>query len=103
MESKTAVIQKIASDFNLMILADTINSFFLLWPISNSHQAICYEAVAADEPAGKHIALAKKVPANSRSMTCTPEVANYGLEDSDDIESYLTKQAYDQDRSATKI
>ena len=33
---------------------------------------ICYEAVAAEEPAGKHIALAKKSPAGSLSMTRTP-------------------------------
>ena len=33
---------------------------------------ICYEAVAAEEPAGKHIALAKKSPVGSPSMTQTP-------------------------------
>ena len=70
LESKTAraaIIQKIASDFNLMpIIAEAyykqISFYFAEHAeIKLTSGQICYEAVAADEPAGKHIALAKKV------------------------------------------
>ena len=70
LQSKTAraaIIQKISSDFNLMpIIAEAyyqqISSYFAQHAdIELTSGQICYEAVAAEEPAGKHIALAKKV------------------------------------------
>ena len=70
LESKTAkaaIIQKIATDFNLMaIIAEAyykqISTYFHQHAnIQLTSGQICYEAVAADEPAGKHIALARKV------------------------------------------
>ena len=70
LESKTAraaIIQKISSDFNLMpIIAEAyykqIASYFAQHAdVALTSGQICYEAVAAEEPAGKHIALAKKV------------------------------------------
>ena len=62
LESKTAkaaIIQKIASDFNLMpIIAEAyykqISSYFEQHAdVKLTSGQICYEAVAADEPAGK--------------------------------------------------
>ena len=70
LESKTsraAIIQKIATDFNLMpIIAEAyykqISTYFDQHAnVQLSSGQICYEAVAADEPAGKHIALTRKV------------------------------------------
>jgi hypothetical protein len=70
LESKTAraaIIQKIATDFNLMpIIAEAyykqISSYFVQHAdIELTSGQICYEAVAANEPAGKHIALTRKV------------------------------------------
>jgi len=70
LESKTAreaIIQKIATDFNLMpIIAEAyykqISSYFDQHAnVQLSSEQICYEAVATDEPAGKHIALTRKV------------------------------------------
>ena len=70
LESKTAraaIIQKIATDFNLMpIIAEAyykqISSYFQQHAdIQLTSGQICYEAVAADEPAGKHIVLARKI------------------------------------------
>jgi len=109
LESKTAraaIIQKIASDFNLMpLIAEAyykqISSYFTQHAdIELTSGQICYEAVAADEPAGKHIALAKKV---SCRLTLTDPnsdfevLANYGLAG---IRRHrilrLTRQAADQ-------
>ncbi len=110
LESKTAraaIIQKIASDFNLMpILAEAyykqIASYFAQHAdIKLTSGQICYEAVAADEPAGKHIALAKKVSCQltfNDVHTDLEVLANYGLAG---LRRHrilrLTKQAYDQD------
>ena len=110
LQSKTAraaIIQKIASDFNLMpILAEAyynqIASYFAQHAdIKLTSGQICYEAVAADEPAGKHIALAKKVSCKltlNDVHTDLKVLANYGLAA---LRRHrilrLTKQAYDQD------
>lgn len=65
--ARSAIIQKIATDFNLMpIIAEAyykqISSYFDQHAnVQLTSGQICYEAVAADEPAGKHIALARKV------------------------------------------
>lgn len=64
---KNAIIQKISQDFNLTpIIAETyfrqISAYFNEYlNIKLSSGQIAYEAVAADEPPSKHIALAKKV------------------------------------------
>ena len=69
-ESKNArsvIIQKISADFNLMPLVaeayyKQISTYFAQHAdVQLTSGQICYEAVAAEEPAGKHIALAKKV------------------------------------------
>ena len=65
--ARAAIIQKIAADFNLMpIIAEAyyqqISSYFAQHAdVQLTSGQICYEAIAAEEPAGKHIALAKKV------------------------------------------
>ncbi len=71
LESKTAgnaIIQKLASDFNLTpIIAEAfyhqIAQYFQEHAdISLSSGEVAYEAVAADEPAGKNIRLARNEP-----------------------------------------
>ena len=65
--ARAAIIQKISADFNLMPLIaeayyNQISDYFAQHAdVQLTSGQICYEAVAAEEPAGKHIALAKKV------------------------------------------
>lgn len=109
LESKTAkaaIIQKIASDFNLMpIIAEAyykqISSYFEQHAdVKLTSGQICYEAVAADEPAGKHIALARKVSCRLTLNDTNSDfeiLANYGLAG---LRRHrilrLTREAYDQ-------
>ena len=105
--ARSAIIQKISSDFNLMpIIAEAyyqqIASYFAQHAeIELTSGQICYEAVAAEEPAGKHIALAKKVSCRLTLNDMQADVealANYGLAG---LRRHrilrLTKQAYDQE------
>ena len=105
--ARAAIIQKISTDFNLMPLVaeayyKQISSYFDQHAdVQLTSGQICYEAVAAEEPAGKHIALAKK---NSCRLTLNDTnadlevLANYGLAG---LRRHrilrLTKEAYDQD------
>ena len=65
--ARAAIIQKISADFNLTpIIAEAyykqISDYFAQHAdVKLTSGQICYEAIAAEEPAGKHIALAKKV------------------------------------------
>jgi len=105
--ARAAIIQKIAADFNLMpIMAEAyykqISSYFAQHAdVKLTSGQICYEAVAAEEPAGKHIALAKKVSCRLRLNDVETDLevlANYGLTG---LRRHrilrLTKEAYDQD------
>lgn len=110
LESKTAkaaIIQKIASDFNLNpIIAQAyyqqINTYFQQHAhVQLTTGQVCYEAVAADEPAGKHIALTRKVSCKLTLNDVNTDfemLANYGLAG---LRRHrllrLTKQAYDQE------
>ncbi len=64
--SKDAIIQKLSVDFNLTpIIAEAFYSQFSQYyeehsNVTLSNGEISYEAVAADEPAGKHIRLTRK-------------------------------------------
>lgn len=64
--SKDAIIQKLSVDFNLTpIIAEAFYSQFSQYyeehsNVSLSNGEISYEAVSADEPAGKHIRLTRK-------------------------------------------
>jgi hypothetical protein len=104
--AKAAIIQKIASDFNLMpIIAEAYykqisNYWQQHTDIQLTSGQICYEAVAADEPASKHIALARKVSCRLTLNDVNSDfemLANYGLAG---LRRHricrLTKEAYDQ-------
>lgn len=109
LESKTAkaaIIQKIAADFNLMpIIAEAYYKQICCYfeqhaDIQLTSGQICYEAVAADEPAGKHIALARKVSCRLTLNDTNSDfelLANYGLAG---LRRHrilrLTKESYDQ-------
>jgi biotin operon repressor len=64
--ARNAIIQKLSSDFNLTpIIAEAFYQQFSLYfkehaNIKLADGEIAYEAVAADEPAGKHIRLTRK-------------------------------------------
>ena len=104
--AKSAIIQKIATDFNLMpIIAEAyykqISSYFEQHAdIELTSGQICYEAVSADEPAGKHIALARKVSCRLTLNDINSDLemlAHYGLSG---LRRHrilrLTREAYDQ-------
>ena len=105
--ARAAIIQKISADFNLMpIVAEAyykqISSYFEQHAdVQLTSGQICYEAVAAEEPAGKHIALAKKVSCRLTLNDINADfevLATYGLAG---LRRHrilrLTKEAYDQD------
>ena len=86
--ARAAIIQKISADFNLMpIVAEAyyqqISTYFAQHAdIQLTSGQICYEAVAAEEPAGKHIALAKKVSCRLKLNDVESDLevlATYGL------------------------
>ena len=113
-ESKTArsaIIQKISADFNLMpLIAEAyykqiVGYFEQHSDVQLTSGQICYEAVAAEEPAGKHIALAKKVSCRLKLNDIETDLevlATYGLAG---LRRHrilrLTKEAYDQDALLT--
>jgi len=109
--ARNAIIQKIASDFNLMpIMAEAyykqISSYFAEHAdVKLTSGQICYEAVGAEEPAGKHIVLARKVSCRltlNDVETDLEVLADYGLAG---LRRHrilrLTKEAYDQDALLT--
>ena len=104
--ARAAIIQKIATDFNLMpIIAEAyykqISSYFDQHAnVQLTSGQICYEAVAADEPAGKHIALTRKVSCRLTLNDVNVDfevLVNYGLAG---LRRHrilrLTREAYDQ-------
>ena len=104
--ARAAIIQKISADFNLMpIVAEAyyqqMSSYFEQHAdIQLTTGQICYEAVAAEEPAGKHIALAKKISCRLTLNDINSDfevLATYGLAG---LRRHrllrLTKEAYDQ-------
>ena len=104
--ARAAIIQKISTDFNLMpIIAEAyykqISTYFHQHAnIQLTSGQICYEAVAADEPAGKHIALARKISCRLTLNDVNEDfeiLANYelaGLRRHRILR--LTREAYDQ-------
>ena len=105
--ARAAIIQKIASDFNLMpIMAEAyykqISSYFAEHAdVQLTSGQICYEAVGAEEPAGKHIVLARKVSCRltlNDVETDLEVLATYGLAG---LRRHrilrLTKETYDQE------
>ena len=105
--ARAAIIQKISTDFNLMpIVAEAyykqISTYFAQHAdVQLTSGQICYEAVAAEEPAGKHIALARKISCRltlNDTNSDLQTLATYGLAG---LRRHrilrLTKEAYDQD------
>ena len=87
-DARTAIIQKLATDFNLTpIIAEAFYQQFSLYfeehaNVSLSTGEVAYEAVAAEEPAGKHIRLARKLTVRLKLLdfnTDLEALANYGL------------------------
>lgn len=105
-EARAAIIQKLASDFNLTpIIAEAFYQQFSLYfeahaNISLSTGEIAYEAVAAEEPAGKHIRMTRKVTVRLKLINFNSDLealANYGLAGLRQHRlARLTRQAYDQ-------
>ena len=105
--ARAAIIQKISADGNLMPLVaeayyKQISTYFAQHAdVQLTSGQICYEAVAAEEPAGKHIALAKKVSCRltlNDTQADLEVLAEYGLAG---LRRHrilrLTQEAYDQD------
>jgi hypothetical protein len=104
--AKNAIIQKLASDFNLTpIIAEAFYKQVSIYfqehsNITLSSGEVSYEAVCSSEPAGKHIRLTRKTTIKLRLMDINSDfevLANYGLAGlrRHRIER-LTRQAYDQ-------
>jgi biotin operon repressor len=104
--ARNAIIQKLSSDFNLTpIIAEAFYQQFSLYfkehaNIKLADGEIAYEAVAADEPAGKHIRLTRKrtIKLNLIQLnTDLDALAQFGLSG---LRRHrlmrLTRQAYDQ-------
>lgn len=109
LESKTArsaIVQKLASDFNLTpIIAEAFYQQIALYfnehaNISLSSGELAYEAVASDEPAGKNIRFARKITVRLRVIDFNTDLdvlANYGLAGLRRHRlARITRQAYDQ-------
>lgn len=104
--ARNAIIQKLSSDFNLTpIIAEAfyqqIATYFQEHAnISLSSGEIAYEAVAATEPAGMNIRLAKKVTVKLRLNDLNTDLdvlAEFGLAGLRRHRlARITKQAYDQ-------
>jgi hypothetical protein len=104
--ARNAIVQKLATDFNLTpIIAEAYYQQFALYfqehaNVSLSSGEIAYEAVAAEEPAGKHIRLTRKLTVRLKLIdfnTDLEALANFGLAG---IRRHrllrITRQAYDQ-------
>ena len=105
-DARAAIIQKLATDFNLTpIIAEAFYQQFSLYfeehaNVSLSTGEIAYEAVAAEEPAGKHIRLTRKVTVRLKLIDFGSDLealANYGLAGLRRHRlARLTREAYDQ-------
>jgi len=87
-DAKNAILQKLTVDFNLTpIIAEAFYQQFSLYfqehaNITLSSGEIAYEAVAAEEPAGKHIRLTRKVTVRLKVIDFNTDLevlAEYGL------------------------
>lgn len=104
--ARSAIIQKLASDFNLTpIIAEAFYQQFSLYfqehaNVSLSTGEIAYEAVASEEPAGKHINLARKITVRLKLIDFSTDIqalADYGLAGLRRHRlARITRQAYDQ-------
>lgn len=105
-DARAAIIQKLTTDFNLTpIIAEAFYQQFSQYfqehaNVSLSSGEIAYEAVAAQEPAGKHIRLARKVSVRLKLIDFNSDLealANYGLAGLRRHRlARLTRQTYEQ-------
>jgi len=105
-DARSAIVQKLAGDFNLTpIIAEAFYQQLSLYfqehaNISLSSGEVAYEAVASEEPAGKHIRLTRKVTVRLKLLdfnTDLEALAQYGLAGLRRHRlARLTRQAYDQ-------
>lgn len=105
-EARAAIVQQLASDFNLTpLIAEAyyqqLGVYFQQHAnIALSSGEIAYEAVAAEEPAGKHIRLARKVSCRLKLLDFASDfeaLASLGLAGLRRHRlARLTRQAYDQ-------
>lgn len=105
-DARGAIIQKLSEDFNLtQVIAEAYFKQFSLYfeehaNVSLSTGQIAYEAVAAQEPAGKHIRLTRKVTVRLKLIDFNSDLealANYGLAGLRRHRlARLTREAYDQ-------
>lgn len=104
--ARNAIIQKLTIDFNLTpLIAEAFYHQFSLYfqehaNISLSNGEVAYEAVAADEPAGRHIRLTRKKNVKLKLMDLNTDLealASYGLAGlrRHRLER-VTREAYDQ-------
>jgi hypothetical protein len=86
--ARNAIIQKLATDFNVTpIIAEAYYQQFVLYfqepaNVSLSSGEIAYEAVAAEESAGKHIRLIRKLTVRLKLIdfnTDLEALTNFGL------------------------
>jgi biotin operon repressor len=105
--AQNAIIQKLSTDFNLTpIIAEAFYQQFTQYfdehaNIKLSSGEIAYEAVSANEPAGKHIRIARKLTVRLKLIELNTDLdalANYGLAGLRRHRmARITRQAYDQD------
>jgi DNA-binding NarL/FixJ family response regulator len=104
--AQNAIIQKLATDFNLTpIIAEAFYQQFTQYfdehaKIKLSSGEIAYEAVSANEPAGKHLRIARKITVRLKLIELNTDLdalANYGLAGLRRHRmARITRQAYDQ-------
>ncbi len=104
--ARNAIIQRLTADFNLTpIIAEAFYEQFSHYyeehtNISLSSGEIAYEAIAGDEPPGKHIRLARKITVRLRLIDFNADLevlANFGLAGLRRHRlARVTQQAYDQ-------
>ncbi|MEW6754692.1 MAG: DUF1670 domain-containing protein [Candidatus Latescibacterota bacterium] len=105
-EARAAIVQQLATDFNLTpLIAEAYYQQLSLYfrdhaNISLSSGEIAYEAVAAEEPAAKHIRLTRKISVRLKLLDFASDfeaLASYGLAGLHRHRlARLTRQAYDQ-------
>jgi len=105
-DARAAIIQQLSVDFNLPpLIADAFYEQFSLYfhqhaNVSLSSGEICYEAVAAEEPAGKHIRLTRKVTVRLRLLDYADDLQILRDKGLGGLRRHrlarLTRQAYDQ-------
>lgn len=104
--AQNAIIQRLATDFNLTpIIAEAFYQQFTQYfdehaNIKLSSGEIAYEAISANEPAGKHIRIARKLTVRLKLIELNTDLdtlANYGLAGLRRHRmARITRQAYDQ-------